>query len=91
MIAPSFINSKWSLLNILVAGHGAEHVADLCRFVIDMTRKPSITASSAFVGSISVMITSAPLPRARLASPRPHHRSRQRRTSIPPAGSWWHE
>ena len=34
---------------------------------IDITRKPSITASSAFVGSISVTMTSAPAPRARLA------------------------
>ena len=40
---------------------------------IDITRKPSITASRAFVGSISVTITSAPMPFAREARPRPHH------------------
>ena len=36
-----------------------------------MTSKPSITASSARVGSISVTITRAPAPRARRATPRP--------------------
>ena len=35
------------------------------------TSKPSIDASSAFSGSTSVMITCAPIPRAREATPRP--------------------
>ena len=37
-----------------------------------MTRKPSITASSARRGSISVTMTLAPMPRARMAMPLPH-------------------
>ncbi len=37
-----------------------------------MTWKPSITASSAGKGSISVTMTCAPNPRAREATPRPH-------------------
>ena len=37
-----------------------------------MTRQPSITASSALMGSISVTITLAPRPLARKAMPRPH-------------------
>ena len=37
-----------------------------------MTRKPSIAASSARIGSISVTITCAPIPWARVATPRPH-------------------
>ena len=40
---------------------------------IGMTRKPSIVASSALSGSISVTMTFAPAPRARDATPRPHH------------------
>ena len=37
-----------------------------------ITRKPSITASKAGSGSTSVTITLAPIPRARIANPRPH-------------------
>ena len=40
--------------------------------IIGMTRKPSITASSARSGSTSVTMTLAPKPRARMAMPRPH-------------------
>ena len=39
---------------------------------IGITRKPSITASNAGSGSTSVTTTWAPMPRARLAKPRPH-------------------
>ena len=38
---------------------------------IVMTSRPSIDASSAFIGSTSVTITCAPIPRAREATPRP--------------------
>ena len=37
-----------------------------------MTRKPSITASRARTGFTSVTMTCAPMPRARMATPRPH-------------------
>ena len=37
-----------------------------------MTRKPSMVASSARSGATSVTITFAPMPRARMAMPRPH-------------------
>src|SRR6202790_5507480 len=73
MIAPSFIKSKCSLVSTLLLPVTVQNTTpSLAASAIDITRKPSITASSAFVGSTSVMITSAPLPRARLASPRPH-------------------
>ncbi len=39
---------------------------------IGITSKPSITASSARIGSTSVTITCAPMPFARIATPRPH-------------------
>ena len=39
---------------------------------IFITMKPSITASIAFIGSTSVMTTFAPMPLARIATPRPH-------------------
>src|ERR1700676_821824 len=58
--------------DVLVAGDGAEDVADFGGSSMLITRNPSMTASRAFVGSISVMITSAPAPRARDARPRPH-------------------
>src|SRR5579859_6793160 len=44
----------------------------LAASAMGMTRNPSITASIPLVGSISVMITSAPWPLARMAMPRPH-------------------
>ena len=47
-------------------------INDALASIIDITRKPSITASIALVGSISVTMTLAPMPRAREASPRPH-------------------
>ena len=37
-----------------------------------ITRKPSMTASSARSGLTSVTMTFAPMPRARAAKPRPH-------------------
>ena len=58
--------------HVLVAGRRAEDVADLgARLAIGMTSKPSIAASSARIGSTSVTITCAPMPRARIATPRP--------------------
>ena len=39
---------------------------------MDITRKPFIVASSALKGSISVTITFAPIPAARIATPLPH-------------------
>src|SRR6202171_3446869 len=73
MMAPSFIRSKWSLVSTLLLPVTVQNTSpSLAASVIDITRKPSITASSALVGSTSVTITSAPAPRARLASPRPH-------------------
>ena len=39
---------------------------------IGITRNPSSEASMALVASTSVTTTSAPMPRARIASPRPH-------------------
>ena len=58
--------------DVLVAGRGDEDVADLGGLAIGITWKPSITASSAFIGSTSVTITCAPMPFARIATPRPH-------------------
>ena len=40
-------------------------------FAIGSTSNPSIAASSARIGSTSVTITCAPIPRARDATPRP--------------------
>ena len=57
----------------LVAGDGDEDVADLRGFVHG--HHPEAvdgTASRALVGLISVTITSAPCPLARMATPRPH-------------------
>ena len=39
--------------------------------IIRITRKPSMRASSAFVASTSVTMTSAPRPRIRIATPLP--------------------
>ncbi len=73
MMAPSFIRSKCSLVSTLLLPVTVQNTSpSLAASVIDITRKPSMTASSAFVGSTSVTITSAPAPRARLANPRPH-------------------
>ena len=66
MMAPSFIRSKWSLVRTLLLPVTVQKTSpSLAASVMDMTRKPSMTASSAFVGSTSVTMTSAPAPRAR--------------------------
>ena len=72
-IAPSFIRSKCSLRTtcrfpVTVQKKSPTFAAS----AIGTTSKPSISASSAGRGSISVTITRAPIPRARIASPRPH-------------------
>src|SRR5271165_3920197 len=77
MIAPSFISSKCSLVSTLLLPVTVQKTSpSFAASVIDITRKPSITASRALVGSTSVMITSAPLPRARQRRRSDHHRSR---------------
>ncbi len=61
MIAPSFINSKCCLASTFLLPVTVQKTSpSLAASSMDMTRKPSITASSAFVGSISVTMTSAP-------------------------------
>ena len=47
--------------------------ASLTASRIFITRYPSIRASRALIGSISVTITFAPNPAALMATPRPHH------------------
>ena len=71
-IAPSFITSKCSAcstsrLPVTVMNTSPIRAAS----VIGMTLKPSIAASSALVGSISVTTTFAPIPLARDATPLP--------------------
>src|SRR5271168_1657833 len=78
MMAPSFIRSKCSLVSTLLFPVTVQNTSpSLAASVIDITRKPSITASSAFVGSTSVTITSAPAPA--VAS---HHELRTRQQEI---------
>ena len=57
--------------DVLVAGRGQKMSPTSAASAIVMTSKPSIIASSARSGSTSVMITCAPCPRAREATPRP--------------------
>jgi hypothetical protein len=73
MIAPSFIARKCSsrrtpLLPVTVMKTSPSRAA----FDIGITRNPSMAASSALVGSISVTMTFAPMPRLRIATPLPH-------------------
>src|SRR5260221_8127013 len=73
MMAPSFITVKCCLLRTFLLPVTVQKTSPiLAASSILITRNPSITASSALVGSISVTITSAPAPRAREARPRPH-------------------
>src|SRR5438132_1600951 len=68
-MAPSFITSKCSLVSTFLLPVTVQKTSPIfAASFMDITRKPSITASSAFVGSTSVMTTSAPAPRARRAS-----------------------
>jgi len=50
--------------HVAVAGDGNEDVANLAAAAIGITRNPSITASTALIGSISVTTTFEPMPRA---------------------------
>src|SRR5256884_2984296 len=73
-IAPSFITRMCSTritckLPVKVTNTSPTRAAS----AIGTTRYPSIWASSALSGSISVTSTFAPAPRARSANPRPHH------------------
>src|SRR2546429_193683 len=73
-IAPSFIARMCSTritckLPVKVTNPSPPRAAS----AIGTTRYPSIWASSALSGSISVTSTFAPAPRARSANPRPHH------------------
>ena len=85
MITPSFITAKCSSRNtsrfpVTVMKTSPTFAAS----AIGITRKPCIIASSAFVGSISVMITSAPIPLARSATPFPQY-PKPATTTIRPA------
>ncbi len=61
MIAPSFIASKCSLRSTLLLPVTVQKTSPIfAASSMLITRKPSITASIAFVGSISVTMTSAP-------------------------------
>src|SRR6202162_4262847 len=65
-MAPSFIIAKCCLARTFLLPVTVQKTAPiLAASSMLITRNPSITASRAFVGSISVMITSAPAPRAR--------------------------
>ena len=73
MMAPLFIAAKWRLSSTLMSPVAVMKMSPIgAASLIGMTRKPSMTASSAFIGSISVTITSAPRPFARMAMPRLH-------------------
>ena len=72
-MAPSFMRAKCSLrmtevLPVTVTNTSPTGAAS----GIFITEKPSITASSARIGSTSVTTTWAPMPLARVATPRPH-------------------
>ena len=72
-MAPSFMAAKCSrrstdLLPVRVTNRSPRGAAS----AIDTTWKPSIAASRARTGLISVTSTVAPRPLARLATPRPH-------------------
>ncbi len=72
-IAPSFIRSMCARRDdVLVARGGAEEVADLGGLAPSAApRSRPSTASSARIGSTSVTMTCEPMPRARIATPRP--------------------
>src|SRR6185312_14348368 len=71
--APSFIAVKCSALMTLVLPVSVQKMSPIgAASAIVITRKPSMVASSALSGSISVTMTLAPCPRARMATPRPH-------------------
>ncbi|OGP79138.1 MAG: hypothetical protein A2Z26_07290 [Deltaproteobacteria bacterium RBG_16_66_15] len=73
-IAPSFIRSKCSPRTTFRLPVTVQKKSPIfAALAIGITSNPSIRASRAGRGSISVTMTRAPIPRARIASPRPHH------------------
>ena len=71
-IAPSFISSKCSRAITCLSPVAVQKMSPTsAASAIGITSKPSISASSARIGSTSVTITCAPMPRARMATPRP--------------------
>ena len=72
MIAPSFITSRCSRAITCLSPVAVQKMSPiLAASSIGITSKPSISASSARIGSTSVTITCAPRPLARIATPRP--------------------
>ena len=72
-MAPSFITSMWCWSMAWMSPVTLIKMSPMAAASsIGMTRKPSITASSARSGSTSITITCPPMPRARIATPRPH-------------------
>ncbi len=72
-MAPSFITSMWWRSMTLMSPVSVMKMSpSFAASAIGITRKPSMTASSAGSGSTSVTMTCAPMPRAREATPRPH-------------------
>ena len=73
-IAPSFIFRKCSaVMTSLHPVTVTKMSPSAAATDIDITLNPSITASIARIGSISVTMTSAPRPFALIATPLPHH------------------
>ena len=72
-MAPSFITRKssWSM-TLLQPVTVTKKSPTLAASFIGITSKPSMTASMALTGLISVTITRAPRPLARMATPLPH-------------------
>ena len=72
-IAPSFMRPKCSLRMTCLPPVAVTKMSPTSAArSIDSTSSPSMTASSARIGSTSVTMTCAPMPRARDATPRPH-------------------
>src|SRR6266705_1707767 len=82
--APSFIARMCSTRMTSTLPVRVTNTSPTCAAsAIGTTRYPSICASSAFIGSISVTSTFAPAPRARMANPRPHHPYPATTTALP--------
>ena len=94
-IAPSFMAPKCSFRITFTSPVTVTKKSPIrAACAIGMTRYPSMTASSARRGSTSTMTTFAPMPWARIATPRPHQPYPQM-TKVAPArfasllmGSW---
>src|SRR3989344_3867385 len=72
-MAPSFITLNSSAPMTLMFPVTVQKISPTdAALRIVVTKNPSIAASSAFTGSISVTMTPAPIPLARMASPLPH-------------------